>query len=318
MSESQQGSKSLLSLDHAWVGCLITLLLIDIIVYLATHSNDISNYIKNQKVTTEYFIVKQFLIWLTAIVMTIAIPRVAYINIAKNFPETKRLLTFFSYVLAVMIALSFITTMYFTRYILLLAPIIALYTAGMGWWIQGMTTARNSKRSHTINTILSTRTNETYQKNLKEYTRFVPGGFFLDRRLCEAHVNKDKTQTDKTYASLAETFCDQMDSCIYILNYFEFIAEAIQSNDFDEKLVRDCFGGFFRDLDSRLCYLIIEARKRHHNAFCAFVDIVKKWNDGKSKSIDHENTENDKSLGMIVPSPDYIEKNRQHNLSLLG
>lgn len=309
----KDGENTGLLSDQICIGGLIVMLLIDAVIYLCTHIDNIRQSIGDQR--PEYFFAKHSLISLTAIILTIAIPRIAYINIIKRFPETKGLLTLFCYILAFIIPISFMTMIYSPARIGFFAPVITVYFVCMGWWIQSMTTARNSKRSHTLNTILSTRTNEVYQRNLKGYTTLVPDGCFIKSELCSMHVNRDKFDDKEYQSSLAFKYKDAIESCIYMLNYFEFIAEGICSNDLDEKLIKDCFGSFFKNLDSRLCYLIVEVRKRQPTGFSFFIEIVEKWYT-TSLTRDPESTESIKALGKAMPSDDMVERDKQEELAV--
>lgn len=292
--------------DSFLTGGLLIILAVDIVVYLLTHVPNISKTAGIEQVTVEYYVLKQVLIWGTALLATAAIPTTLYYAIRKNFPDTKKLLKLFCFILSALITLAFIIIMYFPERLFgLLTPLITVYFVSMGWWIQSMTAARSNRRSHTLNTILSTRTNEVYQRNLRGYEQLVPEGFFIDRKICEIYVNRDKfyeLSREKTSDELVEEHMrESIANCAYMLNYFEFIAEGIQSEDLDEQLIRDCFFSFFKNMDKRLCYFIVEVRKRHPTAFSAFVEIVERWH-GSSQSKIHENTDNEKTLGIKVPS----------------
>lgn len=313
MKEKQQEPTN----NNCWfnefsLGALAVLYLLDAIIYIITHFTLILNNINGQP-NVQYYLLKQALLWGTVLMTAYAVPRALYINVKSNFKDTDKkdsLLYVFCIALSLIIIFSSVIVLHFRETLIVtITPVVTVYSVCLGWWIQYMTSSRGSRRSHTLNTILTTRTNEVYQKNLKSYESLVPLGFYLDQELCRCYIQDNKKENSllNTKAGKEKDLYEKIKSCLYILNYFEFISQGIESGDLDEELIKKCFGSYFKNIDERLCYLIIETRKLQKTAFSAFVKKVKEWH-GISKAESHINTKNDPTLGIKSPS-DSVMKN---------
>lgn len=316
MSKKKECASQKFNIDSLSVGLLIGLITIDALVYLIIHIQDTVQHIIIYKGSVHFLILKIILTWFTVLTISYSIPHIAYKNIIRIFPETKTLLNIFRHVLSAIIIISLSIILTGKKENMVLVPaMFTIYFVCMGWWIQSINTAKNSRRSHTLNVILGMKTNSVYQDHLSTYDKLVPNGFYLGRDVCESFFNKEKlpkgilSNTTDLEKSIIYT---QVESCLYVLNYFEFISCAIRHGDLDEELIKECYKTFFQTADKSLCFLMVTAIEKQPTAFEYLRSIVTEWH-GRSMSEDLKNSDDSEErcqLGKKSPTPELIAKMR--------
>ncbi|HFI7490240.1 TPA: DUF4760 domain-containing protein [Escherichia coli] len=181
-------------------------------------------------------------------------------RISKKFPDTNELLPFFGLIVWVLLIVGYYVVRYNNNYQTSLSIIVAGSIAGMGWWIQFITSAASDRRKHTLNVVLSTRTCTEYQTNLRNFTHLWRGNRHIPKELCEWRDDPDNPKFQN--ANVPKEVVDGINGMLYILNFFEFLAQGIKANDLDDKLLRECFCGFLEGLERRAYFILSEAQKK--------------------------------------------------------
>ncbi|MCI2965960.1 DUF4760 domain-containing protein, partial [Klebsiella quasipneumoniae] len=170
-------------------------------------------------------------------------------KVSNKFPDTNTLLPFFGVIVWSLLLLSYYVLRYKIEYQSALSIIVAGSIAGMGWWIQFITSAASDRRKHTLNIVLSTRTCSEYQTHLRNFTRLWRGNRHVPKELCEWRDDPDNPKFKD--ANVPDDVVKAINGLVYILNFFEFLAQGIKANDLDDKLLRECFCGFLEGLERR-------------------------------------------------------------------
>lgn len=225
--------------------------------------------------------------------------------ISKRYPDTVEFLPIFSSVCYGIILAGYAILRYYPAYQTSLSIMVTGMLVGMGWWIQCITSAANSRRSHTLNMVINTRTSPEYQKQLRNSTKFYRGMRYVPQELSEWRCNPDKEEYKNML--VPDEYRDAINGLLYILNYFEFLAQGIKFRDLDDKLLKECFSSFLKGIERRGFHMIIESQKQDRLAFEGIIELSKKWN-GSSFVETHRANPNTTELGVPYPSNEIIER----------
>ncbi|GEN25381.1 hypothetical protein HCU01_33300 [Halomonas cupida] len=168
-----------------------------------------------------------------------------------------------------------------------------------------MTTAASSRRSHTLNIVLNTRISTVYQDNLKKSSHLFKNGRHIAKELAEWRDNPDKPEFKKL--KLGQELKDAINGTVFILNYFEFLAQGIKYDDLDEVLLKECFSGFLENIERRGFFIIIEAQKTNPKNFEGIIYLSKRWR-GESLVENCKDAPEKAQLGIQVPSKEEVKK----------
>lgn len=310
--DNQKNRNSCNMLNMPCFNFLVLLLAADIICYIMYSIPCTIDFIFTYPEKIPHIVLSNILIWLTIALTAYTIPKAAHEIIIRKFPETKKFLQIYRYVLSIMIVISGLIIIYFRDSLISLVPAtLGVYSVCMGWWIQAMNTAKNSRRSHTLNVIMSSKNSTVYNDHIKKCEGLVPNRFYLGREICKDFANKDKSPQYKhnnkaLKSDEKEILFDAIKSCIYILNYFEFICCGIKKGDLDEELIRGCYESFFKGADEAFCFLMIEIRENQPTAFENLIEMIQKWH-STSKCLELADREDDPSLGTKAPTDEYMQ-----------
>lgn len=227
-------------------------------------------------------------------------------KVSNKFPDTNTLLPFFGVVVWTLLLLSYYVLRYKNEYQSALSIIVAGSIAGMGWWIQFITSAASDRRKHTLNIVLSTRTCSEYQTHLRNFTRLWRGNRHVPKELCEWRDDPDNPKFKD--AKVPDDVVNAINGLVYILNFFEFLAQGIKANDLDDKLLRECFCGFLEGLERRAYYILSEAQKRDERYFEGIIYLSKRWNSGKSLIEKHRHSTPPIDIGNCFPEKESVMK----------
>lgn len=225
--------------------------------------------------------------------------------IKKRYPDTREYLPVFSSVCYVLFLVGYTILRYYPSYQTSLSIMVTGMLVGMGWWIQCISSAANARRSHTLNMILNTRTSPEYQKQLRSSTHFYRGMRYVPQELSEWRCNPDKEEYKNM--QVPDEYRDAINGLLYILNYFEFLAQGIKFRDLDEGLLKECFSSFLAGIERRGFHMILEAQKQDRHAFEGLIALSKDWN-GSSFVETHRANPNTSELGTPYPSNEIVEK----------
>lgn len=113
-----------------------------------------------------------------------------------------------------------------------------------GWAVNHKLVATRNKEQHTFESVASTRLSETFQKHVIERRA-------LTRSYPELMVVKDELNSFVGFKALS---CEQpnlkegLNSLLYLLNYYEFLASTVKRGAFDEAFMRDMVSGIVVEL----------------------------------------------------------------------
>ncbi|WP_435927548.1 DUF4760 domain-containing protein [Dryocola sp. BD613] len=224
--------------------------------------------------------------------------------IQKRYPDTSEFLPMFSMVCFLIVLIGYAILRYLPTYQTSLSIIVTGMLVGMGWWIQCITSAANTRRSHTLNMIINTRTSPEYQKQLRSSTRIYRGMRYVPQELSEWRCNPDKEEYKNM--RVPEEYKDAINGLLYILNYFEFLAQGIKFKDLDDELLKECFSSFLKGIERRGFHMILESQKQDPAAFEGITYLSKKWN-GSSFVEKHRANPNTGELGICYPTNELVE-----------
>lgn len=227
-------------------------------------------------------------------------------KVSNKFPDTNSLLPLFGAIFWMLLNLGYYVLRYNDKYQTALSIIVAGSIAGMGWWIQFITSAASDRRKHTLNVVLSTRTCSEYQNHLRNYTRMWRGNRYVPKDLSEWRDDPDNPKFKN--AKVPDDVVNGINGLLYILNFFEFLAQGIKANDLDDKLLRECFCGFLEGLERRAFFILSEAQNRDIRYFEGIVYLCKRWNDQKSLIEKHRHSAPPADLGICYPAQEEVLK----------
>lgn len=242
---------------------------------------------------------------LIALSTSTAICLCLYRFVKRKFPDTQELLPHFVTLIWLMILASYFTLRYASDYQTALSILVTGVLICMGWWIQSITTAAQSRRKHTLEVILSTRTSQEYQLMLRKYTHVYHGNKHVSQKF--AQWRSFPSSPEFVNADVPKNYRNAINGLLFVLNYFEFLAQGVKANDLDDCLLRECFCGFIQTLEKRAFHIILEAQKADPRHFEGIVYLSKKWN-GESIVEKYKSSPQNVDLGVPIPSVEETNK----------
>lgn len=197
-----------------------------------------------------------------------------YSLVLKKYPDTKEMLPLFSVIVCAVIVSSYLVLRYQDTYQTSLSILVTGVFVGMGWWIQSITSAAHSRRTHTLNIIMSSRTSTEYQTQSRNMSKVFRASA-VPSELAEWRVDPHKDEFRD--AEVPQDIKEALDGSVYILNYYEFLAQGIKFRDLDDCLLRECFSNILAGLERRNFHLIVEAQKSDQKAYEGVTRLTKEW-----------------------------------------
>lgn len=228
----------------------------------------------------------------------------AYEYILSRYPDTAEMLPLFSGIVGTVIVSTYVILRYADTYQTSLSILVTGVFVGMGWWIQSITTAANSRRTHTLNIIMASRTSTEYQQQLRNSSKLYRASVVCPE-LAEWRLSPHKDEFKN--AIVPDEIDQAINGTVYILNYFEFLAQGIKFRDLDDCLLRECFSGILAGIERRGFYLIIEAQKADQRAFEGVIRLTKEWNNESAVEKYRTNPDN-AAIGPSYPRGDDLHK----------
>lgn len=242
--------------------------------------------------------------WLIVILADATLLTILTTFIKKKYPDTAEFLPIFSGICFTIILAAYAVLVYAPTYQASLSVMVTGSLVGMGWWIQCITSAANTRRSHTLNTIINTRTSAEYQSQLRKCTAIYRGMRYIPQEFSEWRCNPDKDEYKN--AQMPTEYKDAINGLLYVLNYFEFLAKGIQYKDLDDVLLRECFCTFLKGIERRGFHLILESQKLDPISFDGIIYLSKRWN-GESFVEKHRSNPNTPELGIQYPNNEIVQ-----------
>lgn len=227
--------------------------------------------------------------------------------VVAKVPDTKSFATTISWVLISLLVISYLVLRHAKDYQISLSILVSMTVVVIGWWVQSILSAKASRRQHTLNTILNTRSSDIYQRHLANYAKLIKEHQHIHPKMASwFHKGYDD---EFEGASIPQSLRDAINGINYVMNYFEFLALAIRQGDLDESLLKECFCGMLPKIERRAFYLIREAQQKDERFFEAFVNMVRDWSkDNKSLVLSHKSNPSDADLGVPFPTDEQVNK----------
>ncbi|WP_139831880.1 MULTISPECIES: DUF4760 domain-containing protein [unclassified Pseudomonas] len=234
------------------------------------------------------------------IVLTGALVAVLTVHqfIRSKYPDTNEMLPLFSGVIWTVIVSSYVILRYEPTYQTSLSILVTGVFVGMGWWIQAITTAANARRTHTLNIIMASRTSTEYQDQTRASSKLYRSGVVCSE-LAEWRFSPNRDEFKNTI--VPDDINDAINGTVYVLNYFEFLAQGIKFRDLDDCLLRECFSGILAGIERRGFHIIIEAQKSEPKCFEGVIRLTKDWN-GESYVEKYRANPDNAAVGVRYPS----------------
>lgn len=217
--------------------------------------------------------------------------------IRSKYADTAEMLPLFSTIIWTVIVSSYVILRYAPAYQTSLSILVTGTFVGMGWWIQAITTAANTRRTHTLNIIMASRTSSEYQEQTRN-----SGKVYRSSAVCAelAEWRFSPNKEEFRYTDVPEEIEKAISGTIYVLNYFEFLAQGIKYRDLDDCLLRECFSVILAGIERRGFHLIIEAQKASPTAFEGVIRLTKEWN-GESCIEKYRSNPDNSAIGVRYP-----------------
>lgn len=194
-----------------------------------------------------------------------------------------------------------------TDYQTFLALFVSSSLLGAGWWVQATINSAAARKAHTVSTIMSHRYSEYFFKRSENFTNLFPIGSLIN----PAVIERSFKQKNSRYKDI-DFDKDQIQAAKdlnYVMNFYEFIAVGVNSGDFDEKLIRDCYEGIIIGFEKRGFHMIqYMKRTQGQKVFCSLVELVDKWTDNQSMTTQYKNGNQNLDLGDLTPSQEEVDK----------
>lgn len=227
--------------------------------------------------------------------------------IRRRVPDTRSFSAIIAWVTIFLLVISYVVLRYFENYQIALSILMSMTIVVMGWWVQSVLSAKSSRKQHTLNTILDTRSSTIYQHHLERYSRLIKDYQHIHPKVAEWFHYPNKDEFGKM--AVPKELKDAINGLAYVMNYFEFLALAIKQGDLDEILLKECFCGMLPKIESRAFYLIREAQSKDSRFFEAFVSLTQSWsNEGRSLILDHKTNPSDAEIGEPFPSEEQMKE----------
>lgn len=226
----------------------------------------------------------------------------AFEFVSQRYPDTKEMLPLFSGIVWTVLVSSYAVLRYLPEYQTSLSILVTGVFVGMGWWIQAISTAANSRRSHTLNIIMASRTSSEYQQQTRASSKLylnsvIPPEF--------AEWKFQPSKEEFKHAQITDEVKEAINGTVYVLNYFEFLAQGIKYRDLDACLLRECFRDILAGLERRGFHLIIEAQKGSPRSFEGIIQLAKDWN-GESIVERYRSNPENSAIGPRWPDQETI------------
>lgn len=129
---------------------------------------------------------------------------------------------------------------------------VAVLAATVGWWATSWVSYRNSKIQHTISLTFSRMSQSLFSENVAIFHKNL--GYELSPYVGADRMSELRSSSDDEDRKTAQ-------SVVYLLNYFEFIAAAIELGDLDLNYIVKTMNGQIKFYYDKCFPLIYESRK---------------------------------------------------------
>ena len=166
-------------------------------------------------------------------------------------------------------------------------PLVAVWAAGLGWYITFQSGKRSQRTSHAVSLVLSTRTNAEFLKHSQLVRKRLPTKDDVDAiedslysftALKETAISRD--EKDETKVKRYKD-AQGIAALKYMLNYYEFVAVGIEAGDIDEQMTYEALGEHVIKLFDRgesVCRWLRDPQRGNEQlAWCHLEKLVNRW-----------------------------------------
>ena len=169
----------------------------------------------------------------------------------------------------------------------LLVGVVVLFSTGLGWIINHQHEQIKHRVSHTYKVLLDSRLISAFQERYSDMVAVYPTGTKLLKKDVSAFIYNNPLDAEKFKA---------LNGASYLLDFYEFIASGIESNDLDSEFLYQNARGFVCGMFDKSTYLIEAARKKGQpKAWIQLENLVSKWDD--KYDVDPQNRAQTKKTG---------------------
>jgi hypothetical protein len=169
-----------------------------------------------------------------------------------------------------------------------LPPLIfALWAAVTGWYVHFQLTCRNHRVSHAVTLVISRSTNAELRRRLDMLRKYLPTKDHIDQLdksfYGPAAMEKAKAEYDVESVECVRNMrlTQSVDALKYLLNYYEFMAVAIELGDLEESIVYETMSphvvGLYERSSSFIAYVRSNEGLREPLAFEHLSKLVDRW-----------------------------------------
>ncbi len=186
----------------------------------------------------------------------------------------------------------------YDRLLNIVPALITIWAAGLGCYINHQITMKAHRTTHAFNLIMQTRTNSEYIRSLRAFQTLYPPRVKIsesDARLYIAETItkipeferiRDGESVDKEEKRVALEYIQKMEAIHagkYLLNYYEFMARAIQGGDLDEGILYDTIGSTVIGVFKR-CACLKDCSRESQPLVMQFLEpLVSDWEKRKKR-----------------------------------
>lgn len=213
----------------------------------------------------------------------------------RRYEFLSGLLSNLSPIAALLASFAYLVLRYAPEYQLTLSILVSVVVIACGWVIQEKFSHDREKKRYSLDIIFQTRTNEYYQQHVNNYGSAIGPNKHLSRDIAKKFI--DNTLS-KAVNSRYERQLEVVSSLMFVLNYFESMANGIEKNLLDDDILKDFFLGMASNVEKKGFYLILEAQQRDRRYYSALTNMVERWS-GNSVVLTYKKGYTDEANYML-------------------
>jgi hypothetical protein len=139
----------------------------------------------------------------------------------------------------------------------------------------------------------------SYLERLEAFTKVFKGDKYVSEALAKIG-DTGVSDNGLKFSDLSKDVQAAYEGLRYLLNHYEFLAQAIRAKDLDEHLIYQSFSRFMQNLEKKGYFVIKTAQERDKTYYEGLIWLLKKWQLSSFDDLSSK-TEPEKALGMMVP-----------------
>ncbi|WP_010128977.1 DUF4760 domain-containing protein [Haemophilus sputorum] len=231
-----------------------------------------------------------FLNSITLLLFSVSISAWLYNKIVRKHPETRNGMFYIFWLFQISV-LGLLFAAYsgciLKDYQTVFSFIITSIFVAAGWWVQDIISKTTSRRSHTLNVVMNQRNSSDFNHHVLNARTYLGTDKIVNEEIINYYTKGKKQELLKKECDKNEkldNIISALDSLIYLINYYEFIAAGVRNRDLDAELLEKCFSGILISLEKRAFYLIYYLAKDEYNqnknsySYCELLTWIKSFN----------------------------------------